>query len=141
MAGPLPDPNARRRNAPTIPTTELPAGGREGPAPECPYKLLKRGKAWWAFAWSSPQAAAWDDGSLYTIARRAMLEDLVPVKGDVPVALLREMREIDDRLGLSPKGMAAMRWKIVVKPEEAPSKEAPQASASVRRLRAVDPAA
>ena len=27
--------------------------------------------------------------------------------------IMREMREIDDRLGLTPKGLAALRWKIV----------------------------
>lgn len=29
------------------------------------------------------------------------------------LAVLREMREMDDRLGLSPKGMAQLRWTIV----------------------------
>ena len=29
------------------------------------------------------------------------------------LAILRECRELDDRLGLSPKGMAALRWKVV----------------------------
>lgn len=29
------------------------------------------------------------------------------------LALYREQREIDDRLGLTPKGLAALRWKIV----------------------------
>jgi len=27
--------------------------------------------------------------------------------------VIREMREMDDRLGLTPKGLAALRWKIV----------------------------
>lgn len=75
--GPLPNPNARRRNQPTIPTTNLPVAGRKGAAPRPPtsYKLGKAGKSWWKWAWSSPQAAAWDTGALYTIARRAQLED------------------------------------------------------------------
>lgn len=29
------------------------------------------------------------------------------------LAILREIRELDDRLGLSPKAMLAMRWEIV----------------------------
>lgn len=37
-------------------------------------------------------------------------------------AIEREMRELDDRLGLTPKGMATLRWTIV---EDAPAAAAP----------------
>jgi hypothetical protein len=73
--GPLPDPNHRRRNAPTIPTTRLPAQGRQDPAPDCPYDLGDQGTIFWHWAWALPQAAAWDDGAVYAVARRAQLED------------------------------------------------------------------
>jgi hypothetical protein len=32
------------------------------------------------------------------------------------LAVAREMRELDDRLGLTPKGMAALRWTVVEDP-------------------------
>lgn len=77
--GPLPNPKRRRRNAPTIPTTQLPVSGRQGPAPAVPswIKLEKSGRAWWAWAWSTPQAVAWGDsvGQEPIVARRAQLED------------------------------------------------------------------
>lgn len=57
------------------PTRDLPAAGREGRAPRCPYKLQAAGKAWWRWAWSLPQATQWDAGSHYQLARRAQLED------------------------------------------------------------------
>jgi hypothetical protein len=41
----------------------------------CPYELGAAGTAWWKWAWKTPQAEGWDDGSLYTVARRAQLED------------------------------------------------------------------
>lgn len=44
-------------------------------APDCPYELASSGEAWWAWAWATPQAAKWDGGALYTVARRAVLED------------------------------------------------------------------
>lgn len=114
MPGPLPNPQRVRRNAPTIPTTNLPAGGRKGAAPKPPkwMQLDVAAKAWWAWAWSTPQAAAWSDGDLVTLARRARLEDVL---GEDPanMAVSREARELDDRFGLTPKGMAALRWKIV----------------------------
>lgn len=159
--GPLPDPNARRRNAPTIPTTNLPASGRATPAPECPVELAAPGAAWWEWAWHTPQAAAWSAGDLYTVARRAQLEDDLAVLDTFDSAddlldllgldveyediakqitwIMKKLRgiagnrvsvskaatDIDDRLGLTPKGMAALRWKIVVdsEPEDAGRKK------------------
>lgn len=145
MPGPLPQPARRRRNAPTIPTTVLPAGGRTDPAPRLPgfVKLGKAGRAWWKWAWSTPQAAAWALGHEGVVARRASLEDdldalarvdgidlgdlihdedaALTVKSVVQrlaslatgrLALVREMRELDDRLGLTPKAMAQLRWSI-----------------------------
>lgn len=155
MPGPLPAKNAIRRNAPTIPTTSLPVSGRPGPVPDPPdtYDLGPEGRAWWDWAWTTPQAAAWDSGSLYLTARRAQLEDdahaiefvdldLDAFVGEHPgvaavdglrlmisclkglaggkLSVVREMRQIDDRLGLTPKGLAQLRWKIVEdeKPDE-----------------------
>ena len=52
------------------------------------------------------------------------------------LAVAREMRELDDRLGLTPKGLAALRWKIVPG-EEAATEETPKATRGARRLKAV----
>lgn len=145
MPGPLPSENRRRRNAPTVPTTKLPVTGREGPTPRPPswLKLGRCGRAWWKWAWSTPQACAWAPGHEAMIARRASLEDDLAAIGTVHsldalellegedgkavkelvqrlaalasgrLAICREMRELDDRLGLTPKGMAALRWTVV----------------------------
>lgn len=162
--GPLPSANARRRNAPTIPTAQLPAAGRKGAAPKCPYALGEAGAAWWKWAWGLPQATRWDVGALYVVARRALLEDhsaaldfgdaldlgdlfddvndeaarrvewalgLLKRSATGEAALMREMRELDNRLGLNPKAMADLRWSI----GEAEKPEA--RSAEVRRLRVV----
>ena len=146
--GPLPTGTAIRRNKPTIPTTSLPADGRKGPVPDPPatYELGPKAADWWAWAWTTPQAAAWSDGDLFALARRAMLEDDIDALGAVDLdlaellgiddgreavdrleamirslkgmasgklQLMREARELDDRFGLTAKGMAALRWKIV----------------------------
>lgn len=116
MGGPLPTGEAVRRNKPTIPTTQLPASGRKDSAPSCPYDLGPLGRKWWTWAWLTPQAAGWSDGDAYFVARRAAMEDLEPE--ETATALRREMREMDDRLGLSPKGLAALRWKIIDDAEE-----------------------
>lgn len=173
-AGPLPTGKARRRNAPTIPTTNLPEGGFTGEIPECPYDLAAAGAAWWTWAWRTPQAAAWDPGSLYALARRAQLEDDVArlgfgedhldltdlLAGADPeairnvefalgmlkraatgkLAIEKVMADLDDKFGLTAKGLAALRWTIV--PDAAGDKPAaPRARAATARnhLRAVDP--
>lgn len=168
MPGPLPEPGARRRNAPTIPTTVLPAGGRKGRAPKPPagYELRDAGKRWWRWAWSLPQAAAWDDGALYHLARRAQLEDDLAAlelvdhfdlaellgmdesetirhlefvlgrlksMGSGRLAVMKEMRELDQRLGLNPEALAKLRWTIVADPSSAkPAAEKPRPSRSRR---------
>lgn len=171
--GPLPDPDSRRRNAPTIPSTKLPVSGRSDPAPECPYDLAAAGAVWWAWAWGTPQAAAWDSGALYVVARRARLEDDLAMLGfgedflelhdllagadDEAVqrvefalstlkrsatgklAIEKEMRELDGKLGLSPAAMAALRWMIVEDETPAPAVSASTTASRSSHLRAVDP--
>ncbi len=176
--GPLPGKSGgatRRTNPPTIPTTTLPAAGRKGRVPKLPhgYDLRAAGVAWWKWAWRLPQAAAWDTGALYHLARRAQLEDDLALLGrfdhfdlaellgmdeenDVvrhlewvigglkrmaggEATLMREMRELDNRLGLNPKALADLRWTIA---DDTAPVQAPVATAgSTRRLRAVDPVA
>lgn len=138
MPGPLPTGDAVRRNAPTIPTTNLPAAGRPGPVPDPPvsYELGAVASDWWGWAWRTPQACAWDDGALFMVARRAKLEgDLHAMEPGEGLAVMREMRELDDRLGLTPKGMAALRWKIVADDAKAAGQVAKPKGG--RRLKAV----
>lgn len=186
MPGPLPNPQRRRRNAPTVPTTSLPVSGRKGRPPKVPdsYNLGAAGLAWWRWAWALPQAMAWSVGDLYALARRARLEDdvvalrtppkldlerLVEVLAEGPVdsealhsiaehiryvmgvlkslagqksVIEREMRELDDRFGLTPKGLAALRWTIVDDDKPATNAKPSVAKRPQARghLRAVDPA-
>jgi hypothetical protein len=132
-----------------------------------PAKLEKAGKAWWRWAWSTPQAAAWDAGSHQAVARRAALEDDLATMADVQsldiadvldiddeghvarlirrlaalaggrLSVIKEMRELDRTLGLTPKAMAELRWSIM--PDEVA--EAREARGPQRRLEAVDPSA
>ncbi len=142
MAGVLPKPAAtrRRRNAPTIPTTNLPAGGFTGRSPRCPYTLGDAGKGWWKWAWRTPSAAAWGPGDTFAIARRATLEDdlaalpLPPINSAedldlfkaISTARTRTQRlagDLDKRLGLDPKAIPELRWSLVEdepKPDDKP---------------------
>lgn len=126
--GPLPNPSRRRTNAPTIPTTALPAHGFKGRIPTVPkwISLGDAGRSWWRWAWRTPQAAGWGvfAGGEPFIARRALLEDemcaLECLDGAdelrrvaLRTQVIRKMNEMDARLGLDPKGLADLRWKII----------------------------
>lgn len=127
MPGPLPDPNRRRRNAPTIPTTKLAASGRATRAPRPPkgYDFGERARAWWAWAWKLPQALAWSDGDLYALARRAQLEDDLraleyegfgppPDCSDEMVEYLDHVKHVVERL----KAMAAAKLAVIKEARE-----------------------
>lgn len=91
----------------------LPSQGRKEPAPPCPYSLSEAGEAWWEWAWHTPQAAAWTEGDLYTVAQRAFLEDVLIVSGaDKAPAIIGQLGRLDDTLGLSPKGMKSLGWSV-----------------------------
>lgn len=122
MAGPLPTGTALRRNKPTIPTSELPVTGRTSPVPDPPmtYHFGPAAQDWWDWAWRTPQACGWDDGQLFVVAGRAQIEDDIAASVDDPkhsLALKKERRELDNKLGMTPKGLADLRWKIVAAEE------------------------
>lgn len=116
MPGPPPQKNARRRNA-RPDWRQLPAAGREGPVPEFPLgKPSKAVAALWDELWHSPQAVAWEDlGWTRVVARYTKLV-LVAEKPDAPAALLAEVRQLEDRLGLSPMAMRRLQWEIEERP-------------------------
>lgn len=76
MSGQFPNPQSRRRNAPTISANLLPHEGRSGSAPKVPdrFELGDAGLAFWERAWKLPQAVKWD-AHVDAVARRAELED------------------------------------------------------------------
>jgi len=113
----MPGPSARpgRRNAGEW--RKLPAAGRQGPpppwplsTPDVPTELL------WGELWSSPQAVVWDElGWTRVVARYAKLV-IEAEAGDAPVALLAEVRQMEDRLGLTPLAMRKNYWSIDDRP-------------------------
>jgi hypothetical protein len=103
-----------RRNARSGPV-KLPAEGRSGEIP--PWPLSGRGSAAergaWERLWRTPQAVAWEKlGWTRTVARycRLMIE---AEKRDAPMKALAEARQLEDRLGLTPKAMRLLLWEIV----------------------------
>jgi len=139
MPGPPPNPNAQRRNA-RVGVVRLPASGRQGRPPAWPLPGRKRaGEAEaWRDLWSTPQAVAWERlGWTRVVARYCRI--VVEAEGLGPFAkdARSEARQLEDRLGLTPKSMRSLMW-IVDEDEVAAKRDEGTTIQETRRLRAVD---
>ena len=112
MPGPAPSANPRRTN-PRPDLVLLPSSGYAGEVPDWPLGRMSKAEAEaWPVLWRTPQATAWARMQLArTVARyvRAL------VKAERPSAaafLLSEVRQLEDRLGLTPMAMLRLRWEI-----------------------------
>lgn len=114
--GKPPSENARHRN-PTLDSTamKLPASGRKGAPPKWPLpgKPSADEAAAWKQAWTTPQAVGWERlGWARPVARYVRCLVAAEVPG-APAALLGEVRQMEDRLGLSPMALLRLRWSVV----------------------------
>jgi hypothetical protein len=134
--GPAPNPNARRRNA-RPDTTVLPAAGYEGPVPDWPLSVANRAeKSAWEGLWRQPQAAAWAQMSAERAVARYCRALVQAEKRDATAFLLSEVRQLEDRLGLTPMSMLRLRWSIST--DELADARQPAPSTTRQRLRAVE---
>lgn len=134
-AGPAPSLNPKRSN-PRVGIQVLPAEGRKGPAPAWPLpgKASAAERQAWTALWASPQAVMWERlGWTRVVARyaRMMLLAEAGTKEAWP-----EARQLEDRLGLTPKAMRVLLW--VVSDDEVAAKRQAPPSTGRRRMRAVD---
>lgn len=145
MPGPVPKPDSqrRRRNA-TVSMTRLPIEGRQGEPPAWPLAASAAfDEDTWRDLWSTPQAAAWERlgvGAVRMVARYVVL--LAEADVGEPKAAM-EVRQLEDRLGLSPLAMLRLRWEVAPDEvaEQREQRTATKAQTDVRaRLRIVDPA-
>jgi len=115
------------------------------PLPEREGGWSDRTLEWWKTIWASPMAILWlpaDMGALHDLAE---LRERLSV-GDQRLGGMGSVRAIEDRLGLTPKSRALLKWLLptnagTAHPEEPPAPpepEKPARQASVSRLRAVD---
>lgn len=110
--------NPARRNARVGPLL-LPAEGRRGAAPAWPLGkpldldqgLARRELSIWRELWKTPQAVEWERlGWTRVVARYA--RTLVGAE-EMNKDCMAEARQLEDRLGLTPKAMRLLLWQIV----------------------------
>jgi hypothetical protein len=137
MPGPAPSPNPRRRN-PRPDATTLPAGGYQGPIPEWPFTSAEDDELTiWGSLWRLPQAAAWAQMAVERTIARYCRVLVMAEERSAAAALLAEVRQIEDRLGLTPMSLLRLRW-VVSTDELAEARKPAPAASSARRLRAVE---
>lgn len=145
--GPPPKPNAVRPGRGLAqPLMNLPAGGRPGKPPNWPLPAPSGDEIeLWEQLWKLPQAVAWERiGSQRVVARYCRLLAIAEMRESGAAAikgvagLLGEVRQLEDRLGLSPMAMLRLRWQIA--PDEVAEKRQEQSTSARGRLRAVETA-
>jgi len=122
-----PSENPVRRNARVGPVV-LPAEGRKGATPPWPLQMVAPAELeLWRELWATPQAVMWERlGWFRVVARYARCAIAAE---DLNKDALAEARQLEDRLGLTPKAMRLLLWTVAAdevaeKRAEAPSKGA-----------------
>jgi len=106
-----PKSDAIRRNARTGPRI-LPREGRVGSPPPWPLpdRATPREAALWKQLWATPHAAAWEHLGWTRVVGR-YVRVLLGAE-ELNTACMAEARQLEDRLGLTPKAMRMLLWEI-----------------------------
>lgn len=166
-SGPQPDPNSLKSAKLGLTYTSLPAEGYDGEVPPFPLPPVPVYDIWfedkrrvkefdeeatetrrdreeqlWAWAWRTPQAAAWasEPWRWQTVAMyvRTMV---VCESGDATAADKGSIHRFADQIGMTPAGLKENGWRIVAdqlaekRAEKAPAPKAPTARDRMKALR------
>jgi len=114
--GRIPKPEGQRRNPNPVlggKIRRISAAGHAAKAPKWPLpNPSKRELELWAQLWRTPVSAAWKFSWVNVVARYVHL--LAVAEGPkAPGVVLIEVRQLEDRLGLSPMALLRLRIEIV----------------------------
>ncbi len=112
MPGPAPkDPSQRRRRNATPGFRLLPHEGRKGDPPDWPLASFPTHDETriWKRLWALPQAVEWERMRCEDIVALYVRAFCLASKED-DVKLYAEVRQLDAKIGLSPKAMQDLRW-------------------------------
>lgn len=128
MPGPTPKPNGLRRRKPTPGFRLLPHEGRSGAPPPWPIgDQTTEEMAVWQSLWSLPQSVEWERLEYTRTVARYVRTVVAAEMHGADSKLLAEARQLEDRLGLTPRAMASLRWETdEPRPEDEAEEEAPR---------------
>lgn len=143
-SGPPADPESGRSKRRGYETWALPPGGYTGRIPAFPLPdATKRERELWKKLWRTPVAAAW---SLELWRWVEPVADYCRIKAraeepEATSAWWTKVAQAEDRIGLSPDGMARRNWRValtvVEEEKEGPKRRTPVTSGTRGRLSAV----
>ena len=116
----------------------LRADGRAGKAPALAgsSKLPKVARDWWRDVWRSPMAAVYVEADVPALGRACRLVARESL-GEASATELGELRQLEDRFGLSPLARRRLMWEIEQASSSDSPPSAPDDQAEARRLRLV----
>ncbi|WP_246259367.1 hypothetical protein [Streptomyces typhae] len=93
---------------------DLPSSGCTLPVPDMPpgRDWTDADRARWEELWQSPQATMWDDTARGTVAVLLVYEAAV-LAGEASAWQAQEARYAGEALGLTPRAMVQLGWRIV----------------------------
>ena len=111
----------REQNSEKHAITHLPAEGCTLPVPTIPTAVRgqwnRQQKNRWKELWQSPQATQWDDSVSGTVALLVTYESQL-LSGSGAAWIAQECRYASDALGLTPKAMNSLGWRITTPKED-----------------------
>lgn len=93
---------------------DLPAEGSDLPVPGIPTgrEWSKSERSRWRELWKSPQATQWDETATGTVAMLVVYESAV-FAGTASAWQAQEARHAAESLGLTPRALVQLGWRIV----------------------------
>lgn len=91
----------------------LPADGFDGDLPSWPLhnEPSTAEEALWMDLWRTPQAAMWAESGFERVVARYVMVTVLSEE-EPTAAMLSEVRQLEDRLGLSPMALKKLQWVI-----------------------------
>ena len=91
----------------------LPADGYDGDLPSWPLHNdpSTAEEALWMDLWRTPQAAMWAESGFERVVARYVMVTVLSEE-EPTAAMLSEVRQLEDRLGLSPMALKRLQWVI-----------------------------
>ena len=133
MPGPPPKPASQRRRRNKAPAVVKLANRQPGKPPSLPKGFSPAARKWWATVWASPMAVLWLEADVPSLVRLAALVELAD-SGEMAPQVLAEIRQLEDRFGLSPLARRRLQWELE---QGAEAEAGPAANQEGRWLRAV----
>lgn len=133
-----PNPNSVRGMRGRVGPMQLPKGGRKGAAPKWPLgePPNEEERKAWRELWKTPQAVVWERQEWTRFVARYCRIMVEAEQRGAKAQVRAEARQMEDKLGLTPKSMKLLMWEVV-DDEVAAQRQTSTAASARNRIKAV----